>query len=41
MYRCEVIANQSVQDELITLLEEHIEGLHNLSGLILLRRCLS
>ena len=26
MYRCEVIANQSVQDELVTLLEEHIEG---------------
>lgn len=26
MTRCEIIANQSVQDEIITLLEEHIEG---------------
>ncbi len=24
MIRCEIIANQSVQDEIITLLEEHI-----------------
>ena len=26
MTRCEIIANQSVQDEIITLMEEHIPG---------------
>ena len=26
MTRCEIIANQSVQDEIISLMEEHIEG---------------
>ncbi|MBQ0050456.1 MAG: hypothetical protein KBT11_00155 [Treponema sp.] len=26
MTRCEIIANQSVQEEIINLLEEHIEG---------------
>ncbi len=27
MYRAEIIANQSVQDEIIQLLEEHIQGI--------------
>ncbi|MBQ8681036.1 MAG: hypothetical protein IJ530_14995 [Treponema sp.] len=26
MTRCEIIANQSVQDEIISLMEEHIQG---------------
>jgi len=26
-YRCEIIANQSVEDDMIDLLEEHIEGI--------------
>ena len=26
MTRCEIIANQSVQDEIISLMEEHISG---------------